>query len=232
MLLGHRRMRETWHAVVANFDPKLPFAVLWVSVVSGSKSHWGLGSRAKCGRFQSREGEGEKDQPRFVHNDHTKFGFIPKTLSFLAYQLARITNGQALRSGDVRKVPLLIVWVAFDVEDVARHIRALNRYLVWLFPRASGRLFLNVRFPPIAVIRLLWKHSGMTVTRLLLALSVLAFLANLYVLIDVQGIIRPAIGEVRYLWISLLAICGMYFISERIARQGQKLSGRKLGRKG
>jgi hypothetical protein len=43
--------------------------------------------------------------------------------------------------------------VAFDVEDEARHVRAVNRYLAWLFPRASGRLFLNVRSPPIPAIK-------------------------------------------------------------------------------
>ena len=71
----------------------------------------------------------------------------------------------------------------------------------------------------------------MTVTRDFLALSVVAFLGNLYVLIDAQSLMRPSLGEVRYLWVSLLCIGGMYFISREIAVCGRRLMGRKLGRR-
>lgn len=68
----------------------------------------------------------------------------------------------------------------------------------------------------------------MTVTRVFLALAVAAFLANLYVLIDAQSLMRPALGEARYLWISLLCIGGMYFISKEIALYGRRFLGRKI----
>jgi hypothetical protein len=68
----------------------------------------------------------------------------------------------------------------------------------------------------------------MTITRLLLGLSVLVFAANLYLLIDVQGLIRHTIGEFRYLWMSLVCICGMYFISKQIALYGAKMIGRPI----
>ena len=68
----------------------------------------------------------------------------------------------------------------------------------------------------------------MTITRMLLAFSVLVFLVNLYLLIDVQGLIRHAVGEFRYLWMSLVCICGMYFISKQIALYGAKLAGRRI----
>lgn len=67
----------------------------------------------------------------------------------------------------------------------------------------------------------------MTVTRLFLALAIIAFAVNLYVLIDAESFMRPAVGEARYLWISLLYICGMYFISKEIALLGRRFLGRK-----
>ena len=72
----------------------------------------------------------------------------------------------------------------------------------------------------------------MTVTRVFLALSVAAFLANLYVLIDAESFMRPATGEARYLWISLVYVAGMYLISKEIALFGRRFLGRKiLGRR-
>ncbi len=71
----------------------------------------------------------------------------------------------------------------------------------------------------------------MTVTRVFLALSVVAFLVNLYVLIDAQSLMRPSLDEVRYLWVSLLCIGGMYFISREIAVYGRRFVGRKIGRR-
>jgi hypothetical protein len=71
----------------------------------------------------------------------------------------------------------------------------------------------------------------MTVTRIFLALAVAVFLVNLYVLIDAQSLMRPAVGEARYLWVSLLCIAGMYFISKKIALYGGRFSGRKISRR-
>jgi hypothetical protein len=68
----------------------------------------------------------------------------------------------------------------------------------------------------------------MTVTRIFLALAVAAFLVNLYVLIDAQSLMRPSLGDVRYLWISILCIGGMYFISKEIALYGRRFMGRKI----
>ena len=70
----------------------------------------------------------------------------------------------------------------------------------------------------------------MTVTRAFLALAVVAFLVNLYVLIDAQSLMRPSLGEVRYLWVSLLCVGGMYFVSREIALYGRRFLGRKLRR--
>jgi len=53
-------------------------------------------------------------------------------------------------------------------------------------------------------------------------------LANLHVLIDAQSLMRPALGDARYLWISLLCIGGMYFISKEIALYGRRFLGRKI----
>jgi hypothetical protein len=71
----------------------------------------------------------------------------------------------------------------------------------------------------------------MTITRIFLALSIIAFLLNLYVLIDAEGPMRPALGDAKYLWISLLYICGMYFISKEIALYGRRFVGRRLFRR-
>lgn len=71
----------------------------------------------------------------------------------------------------------------------------------------------------------------MTVTRVFLALAVVAFLGNLYVLIGAQDLMRPSLGEVRYLWVSLLCVGGMYFISKEIALYGRRFLGRKIGRR-
>lgn len=71
----------------------------------------------------------------------------------------------------------------------------------------------------------------MTVTRAFLALAVAAFVANLYVLIDAQSLMRSSLGEPRYLWVSLLCIGGMYFISKEIALYGRRFVGRKIGRR-
>jgi hypothetical protein len=68
----------------------------------------------------------------------------------------------------------------------------------------------------------------MTVTRIFLALAVAAFLVNLYVLIDAQSLMRPAVGEAKYLWVSLLCICGMYFISKEIALYGARFAGKSI----
>jgi hypothetical protein len=68
----------------------------------------------------------------------------------------------------------------------------------------------------------------MTVTRLFLAMSIAVFLINLYFLIDLQGLVRPVVGELRYLWVSILCICGMYFISKQIALYGGRFLGRKI----
>lgn len=68
----------------------------------------------------------------------------------------------------------------------------------------------------------------MTVARVFFVLATAALLVNLYVLIDAQSLMRPAIGEVRYLWISLLCIAGMYFISKEIALFGRRFLGRKI----
>ena len=57
----------------------------------------------------------------------------------------------------------------------------------------------------------------------------MAFLLNLYVLIDAQSLMRPSLGEVRYLWVSLLCIGGIYFISREIAVYGRRFLGRKIG---
>lgn len=71
----------------------------------------------------------------------------------------------------------------------------------------------------------------MTVTRIFLALAVAAFLVNLYLLIGSQSLMRTAVGEVRYLWVSLLCIAGMFFISKEIAKFGGRFAGRKISRR-
>ena len=71
----------------------------------------------------------------------------------------------------------------------------------------------------------------MTVTRIFLALAVAAFLVNLYVLVDAQRLMRPALGDARYFWISLLCIAGMYLISKEIAVYGGRLLGKKISRR-
>lgn len=70
----------------------------------------------------------------------------------------------------------------------------------------------------------------MTITRVFLALAVVAFFVNLYLLIDAESLMRPSLGEVRYLWVSLLCIGGMFFISREIALYGRRYLGRKIGR--
>ena len=71
----------------------------------------------------------------------------------------------------------------------------------------------------------------MTVTRIFLALAVAVFLVNLYVLINAQVLMQPAVGEARYLWISLLCVAGMYFISKEIALYGGRFAGKKMSRR-
>lgn len=61
-------------------------------------------------------------------------------------------------------------------------------------------------------------------------MAVVAFLGNLYVLIDAQRLMRPSLGEARYLWVSLLCVGGMYLISKEIALYGRRFLGRKIGR--
>jgi hypothetical protein len=71
----------------------------------------------------------------------------------------------------------------------------------------------------------------MTVTRIFLALAVAAFLVNLYILTDARSLMRPALGDARYFWISLLCIAGMYFISKEIALYGGRFPGKKISRR-
>lgn len=68
----------------------------------------------------------------------------------------------------------------------------------------------------------------MTITRVFLALAVVAFLVNLYILIDAESFMRPPLGEARYLWVSLVYVAGMYFISKEIALFGRRFLGRKM----
>jgi hypothetical protein len=47
-------------------------------------------------------------------------------------------------------------------------------------------------------------------------------------MIDTGGHIRAALGDLKYTWVTIVYICGMYFISERIAVYGKRFAGRKL----
>ncbi len=71
----------------------------------------------------------------------------------------------------------------------------------------------------------------MTVTRIFLAVAVAAFLSNLYALINAQSLMRPAVGDAKYLWVSLLCIAGMYFISKKIALYGERFTGSTMSRR-
>lgn len=68
----------------------------------------------------------------------------------------------------------------------------------------------------------------MTITRLFLLSSITVFIINLYMIIDSESYIRENLGEIRYLWLTLVYICGMYFISAKIARYGKRFIGRRL----
>lgn len=67
---------------------------------------------------------------------------------------------------------------------------------------------------------------SMTVTRIFLALSFAAFLVNLYVLVEARSLMRPALGDALYVWVCLLYIAGMYFISKEVALYGKRFLGR------
>jgi hypothetical protein len=47
-------------------------------------------------------------------------------------------------------------------------------------------------------------------------------------MIATGGPIRIALGDLKYTWVTIVYICGMYFISERIAAYGKRFAGREL----